>query len=100
MYSLILRVAWLTVKSIMAKYCATPGMTSILHTFGSDMKYHIHVHALVTFGGLCKASCGDVHTNQWRFRNSVIKSSGIARSVAPIKIFLFKSSYYFIILIK
>ncbi|MBK6479460.1 MAG: hypothetical protein IPF93_14635 [Saprospiraceae bacterium] len=31
------------------------------------MKYHIHIHALVTFGGLCKASCGDVHTNQWRF---------------------------------
>ncbi len=61
MYSLVLRAAWLTVKSIIAKYCATPGMTSILHTFGSDMKYHIHVHALVTFGGL------DVHTNQWRF---------------------------------
>src|SRR5690606_14380268 len=29
-----------------------PGMTAVLHTFGSDMKYHIHVHALVTFGGL------------------------------------------------
>ncbi len=65
MYSLILRVAWLTVKSIMNKYHATPGMTSILHTFGSDMKYHIHVHALITFGGLCTASCGDIATNKW-----------------------------------
>jgi len=47
-YSLILRVAWLTVRSI------------LLHTFGSDLKYHIHVHALVTFGGLSVK-------NQWRY---------------------------------
>ena len=25
---------------------------SMLHTFGSDMKYHFHVHCLITFGGL------------------------------------------------
>lgn len=61
MYSLILRVAWLTVKSIMLKYNAVPGMTSILHTFGSDMKYHIHVHALVTFGGL------DINTGKCKY---------------------------------
>ncbi len=67
MYSLILRVAWLTIKSIMHKYNAVPGMTSILHTFGSDMKYHIHVHALVTFGGLCTASSGDSITSQWKY---------------------------------
>jgi len=29
-------------------------MVAVLHTFGSDMKYHLHVHALVTFGGLDK----------------------------------------------
>jgi hypothetical protein len=29
-----------------------PGMISVLHTFGSDMKYHIHVHSLITFGGI------------------------------------------------
>ena len=51
-YSLIMKVAWMTIKNIGAKSGYTPGMTSILHTFGSDMKYHIHVHALVTFGGL------------------------------------------------
>ncbi|MBK8055994.1 MAG: transposase zinc-binding domain-containing protein [Saprospiraceae bacterium] len=51
-YSLIMKVAWMTIKNIGSKSGYTPGMTSILHTFGSDMKYHIHVHALVTFGGL------------------------------------------------
>lgn len=51
-YSLIMKVAWMTIKNIGSKTGYTPGMTSILHTFGSDMKYHIHVHALVTFGGM------------------------------------------------
>jgi hypothetical protein len=55
-YSLIMKVAWMTIKSIGAKSAYTPGMTSILHTFGSDMKYHIHVHALVTFGGFSQDS--------------------------------------------
>lgn len=32
-------------------------MTAVLHTWGSDLKYHVHAHCLVTFGGL---SCGDV----------------------------------------
>ena len=27
-------------------------MVSVLHTFGSDLKYHLHVHCLITFGGL------------------------------------------------
>jgi len=27
-------------------------MISVLHTFGFDMKYHVHVHSLITFGGL------------------------------------------------
>jgi hypothetical protein len=33
---------------------ALPGAIMVLHTFGSDLKYHVHVHALVTFGGLSK----------------------------------------------
>ncbi len=31
---------------------AKPGIISILHTFGADMKYHVHVHSLMTFGGI------------------------------------------------
>jgi len=31
---------------------AKPGMTAVLHTWGSDLKYHIHAHCLITFGGL------------------------------------------------
>lgn len=51
-YSLIMRASWITIKDVMENQGGTPGMTSVLHTFGSKMNYHIHVHSLVTFGGL------------------------------------------------
>lgn len=54
-YSLLMRSSWKTVKALSAKEAnmgGLPGMISILHTFGSDMKYHIHTHNLVTFGGI------------------------------------------------
>ena len=54
-YNLLLRSAWETIKQLCADSTnvgAKPGMISVLHTFGSDMKYHIHVHSLITFGGL------------------------------------------------
>ena len=50
-----MRAAWLTIKTLTADPAnvgGLPGMVSVLHTFGSDMKYHIHVHALITFGGV------------------------------------------------
>ena len=50
-----MRAAWQTIKTLTAdpeNVGALPGMVSVLHTFGSDMKYHIHLHALITFGGV------------------------------------------------
>ncbi len=29
-----------------------PGIMTVLHTFGSDIKYHIHLHMLISSGGL------------------------------------------------
>lgn len=34
-----------------ARYGLKPGIVSVLHTFGSDLSYHPHVHMLVTAGG-------------------------------------------------
>lgn len=54
-YNLLLRSAWQTVKRLSAgpdNVGGLPGMTAVLHTWGSDLKYHVHVHCLVTFGGL------------------------------------------------
>ena len=39
-------------KLFETKYQATPGMISLLHTWGSNLSFHVHVHMLVTAGGL------------------------------------------------
>lgn len=36
---------------------ATPGITSVLHTWGQTMDYHVHLHCIVSGGG--------VKNNQW-----------------------------------
>lgn len=62
-YCLIMQSSWKTVKRVCAEHSnvgGLPGMISVLHTFGSDMKYHIHTHNLVTFGGI------DTETGRWK----------------------------------
>ena len=57
MYNILLRASFKCIKDLCAKeenLGALPGMVSVLHTFGSDMKYHLHVHSLITFGGVDK----------------------------------------------
>ncbi len=63
MYDLLFQATAKTVKKLgmnEAHLGAKPGLISILHTFGSDMKYHVHVHSLMTFGGID-------NVGQWRF---------------------------------
>ncbi|MBK7410577.1 MAG: transposase [Saprospirales bacterium] len=55
LYTLLLRTAWKTICSLCEEadhVGGMPGMTAVLHTWGSDLKYHVHAHCLVTFGGL------------------------------------------------
>ena len=50
-----MRSSWATIKKECSKQKnvgGLPGMSAVLHTFGSKMNYHVHVHALVTFGGI------------------------------------------------
>jgi len=53
-YNLLFRSAWGTVKGLCGEaenVGGLPGMSAVLHTWGSDLKYHVHAHCLVTFGG-------------------------------------------------
>jgi hypothetical protein len=60
-----MKASWMTVKEKMNAIDATPGMTMVLHTFGSSMTYHIHTHSLVTFGGLDKNGNWVYPTNKY-----------------------------------
>jgi len=56
-YDLLFKSVWQTIQEMFAdkkNVGAKPGMVSVLHTWGSDMKYHVHIHCLVTFGGMTK----------------------------------------------
>ena len=43
-----------------------PGIMTVLHTFGDDKKYHVHVHMIVTDGGMTKkGTYHDLKTKRW-----------------------------------
>jgi len=55
MYNLLFRSTNATVNELASNkdhLGAKTGMISVLHTWGSDMNYHVHVHSLLTFGGI------------------------------------------------
>lgn len=63
LYNLLYKTAWQTIKSLFSSkdnVGALPGMIAIMHSWGSDMKYHVHLHSLITFGGLDEFG-------QWKF---------------------------------
>ena len=64
MFNLLFQSAWQTIRKLCADESnvgGLPGMTAVLHTWGSDLKYHVHLHCLVTFGGY------DRQSGEWRW---------------------------------
>ena len=58
-YSLLFRVANETLQAFaLKKWDAEIGVTMVLHTWGQTMNQHVHVHCIVTGGGLKKDKSG------------------------------------------
>ncbi len=56
-YNILFRSMWRSLRQTCERaenVGGKPGVIAVLHTFGSDLKYHVHLHCLVTFGGLDK----------------------------------------------
>ena len=51
-YTCMFRAAWATLKKFFDAKGLQGGMTSILHTWGSNLFYHPHIHCIVTGGGV------------------------------------------------
>ena len=47
-YNLLFRVAWMTIQSMAGQ--GVTGMVATLHTWGSNLSYHPHVHCIVPAG--------------------------------------------------
>lgn len=53
LYNTLLRAAADTFKDwMLEKYNIKPGIISVLHTFGETKDYHVHVHMIVSWGGI------------------------------------------------
>ena len=88
LYNLLFRVSSRVIKNwFVAKHGLSCGIVSVLHSSGSDLKYHPHVHLLVSAGGFDDS--GDLqklggsylmrHTHlskmfRWTFQNELLKS--------------------------
>lgn len=53
-YSCMFKAAWSTLKSFFGNKNLTGGMTALLHTWGSALSYHPHLHCIVPGGGIYK----------------------------------------------
>lgn len=51
-YGCMLRAAWKTIALFAAKRGLQTGMSSILHTWGSNLSYHPHIHCIIPGGGV------------------------------------------------
>jgi putative transposase/transposase-like zinc-binding protein len=51
----------------MSKWKIEPGIMTVLHTFGDDKKYHVHLHMLITAGGINKQTgeYKEIDTKKW-----------------------------------
>ena len=64
MYTILFHSAWRSLRDLCGednRVGGLPGMTAVLHTWGSDLKQHVHIHCLVTYGGL------DEKSGEWRW---------------------------------
>lgn len=53
-YDCMFKAAWATIKAFTENEGLLTGMTSILHTWGSNLFYHPHIHCIVPGGGVDK----------------------------------------------
>ena len=53
-YDCMLKAAWGTINAFAANEGLLAGMTAILHTWGSNLFYHPHIHCIVPGGGVDK----------------------------------------------
>lgn len=53
-YAALFRSTWKTIETFAGTQGVQPGMITLLHTWGSNLQYHPHLHCIVPAGGLDK----------------------------------------------
>lgn len=69
-YNLLFKAVWTTVNKIAQDkrwLGAQTGMIAVLHTWGSNLSLHPHLHCIIPCGGLNKTATKWMHTRKKRF---------------------------------
>lgn len=80
-YSCLFRAAWETLNAFAREKGIQSGMTALLHTWGSNLQYHPHLHCVVPAGGMDEEG-------KWKeFANAANKSPFLFPVKAMSKVF-------------
>lgn len=75
-YNLMFESSQAVIKEAFSnKHNLLPGIISVLHTNGSDLKYHPHIHQIVSSGGLCSSEELEELSGDYLFPQRVLGNS-------------------------
>ena len=88
-YAALFRAAWDTLAAFASRQGIQLGMTALLHTWGSQLAYHPHLHCIVPAGGR------DVKTGRWKSLPWVKDGKGTQAFLFPVRALsaMFKAKY-------
>ena len=88
-YAALFRAAWGTLSAFAAKLGVQLGMTALLHTWGSALTYHPHLHCIVPAGGY------DIRTGRWKSLPWVKDGKGTHAFLFPVRALsvMFRAKY-------
>lgn len=88
-YAALFRAAWDTLAAFAARHGIQLGMTALLHTWGSQLAFHPHLHCIVPAGGR------DVSTGRWKSLPWVKDGKGTGAFLFPVRALsaMFRAKY-------
>ena len=78
-YSALFSAAWETIKAFASKREIQMGMTAMLHTWGSNLSFHPHIHCIVPGGGM------RLDSKRWMTLPQVKNGKGTSPFLFPVK---------------
>ena len=78
-YAALFRAAWDTLAAFAKRQGIQIGMTALLHTWGSALAFHPHLHCIVPAGGR------DVKTGRWKNLPWVRDGKGTEAFLFPVR---------------
>jgi hypothetical protein len=78
-YSVLFKAAWKTVNAFARNRGVQAGMVALLHTWGSNLSYHPHLHCIIAAGGITPEGKWKSFTNAFNHSPFLFPVKGMSR---------------------